>query len=153
IFALLATVLTARNVTSVQMLFLLGSRCEHMRSGLNGVLAALAPLHLHAPSTYLMVTHPQSVLMSDTVISMIAGTYYYFPLVIGRKLSDRLGKWAFWLMFAGFNIAFLPMHASGLMGMPRRIYTYHAGQGFELPNLVSTLGAFVLAAGFAVLLY
>jgi len=153
IFALLATVLAGRLVRSVPMLFVLGALAIFVLGGLTGVMVALAPFDFQAHDTYFVVAHLHYVLIGGMVFPVIAGTYYYYPLVIGRKLSDRLGKWAFWLMFAGFNIAFLPMHASGLMGMPRRVYTYHAGQGFELPNLVSTLGAFVLAAGFAVLLY
>src|SRR5690606_30207062 len=66
----------------------------------------------------------------------------------GKPLSERLGRWAFWLMFAGFNLAFFPMHISGLLGMPRRAYTYQAGLGWEPWNLLSTAGAYVLAAGF-----
>ncbi len=153
IFALLATVLAGRLVRSVPMLFVLGALAIFVLGGLTGVMVAIAPFDFQAHDTYFVVAHLHYVLIGGMVFPVIAGSYYYFPLVIGRKLSERLGKWAFWLMFAGFNIAFLPMHFSGLMGMPRRVYTYHAGQGLDLPNLVSTIGAFVLAAGFAVLLY
>jgi len=153
IFALLATVLAGRLVRSVPMLFVLGALAIFVLGGLTGVMVALAPFDFQAHDTYFVVAHLHYVLIGGMVFPVVAGTYYYFPLVVGRKLSDRLGKWAFWLMFTGFNIAFMPMHASGLMGMPRRVYTYHAGQGFDLLNLVSTIGAFVLAAGFAVLLF
>jgi len=153
IFALLATVMAGRLVRSVPMLFVLGALAIFVLGGLTGVMVALAPFDFQAHDTYFVVAHLHYVLIGGMVFPVVAGTYYYFPLVMGRKLSDRLGKWAFWLMFAGFNIAFMPMHASGLMGMPRRVYTYHAGQGFDLLNLVSTIGAFILAAGFAVLLY
>ena len=153
IFALLATVLAGRLVRSVPMLFVLGAVVIFVLGGLTGVMVALAPFDFQAHDTYFVVAHLHYVLIGGMVFPVIAGTYYYYPLVVGRKLSDRLGKLAFWLMFGGFNIAFLPMHLSGLLGMPRRVYTYQAEQGFDLPNLVSTAGAFVLAAGFAVLLF
>src|SRR3546814_3271370 len=81
---------------------------------------------------------------------MFAALYYFYPFVTARKLSDRLGRIAFWPMFAGFNVAFLPMHLTGLLGMPRRVFTYPAGLGWDGLNLVSTLRAFVLALGLAV---
>src|SRR3546814_97158 len=81
---------------------------------------------------------------------MFAALYYFYPFVTARTLSDRLGRIAFWLMFAGFNVAFLPMHLTGLLGMPRRVFTSPAGLGWDGLNLVSTLGAFVLALGIAV---
>ena len=153
IFALLATVLLGRIVRSVPMLFVLGALAIFVLGGLSGVMIALAPFDFQAHDTYFIVAHLHYVLIGGMVFPVIAGTYYYFPLVFGRRLSERLGKWVFWLMFAGFNIAFMPMHVTGLGGMPRRVYTYAAGQGFDVLNLVSTVGAFVLAAGFALLLF
>src|SRR5690606_29430981 len=153
IFALLATVLAGRLVRSVPMLFVLGALVIFVLGGLTGVIVALAPFDFQAHDTHFVVAHLHYVLIGGMVFPVVAGNYYYFPLVFGRKISDTLGKWIFWLMFAGFNIAFLPMHLSGLMGMPRRVYTYHAGQGLDLPNLVSTIGALVLAASFALLLF
>ena len=81
---------------------------------------------------------------------LFAGVYYWYPSLTDKRLSDRLGKVAFWLMFTGFNVAFLPMHWTGVLGMPRRVWTYPAGLGWETLNMVSTVGAFVFAAGFAV---
>ena len=153
IFALLATVLAGRLVRSVAMLFILGALAIFVLGGLTGVMVAIAPFDFQAHDTYFVVAHLHYVLIGGMVFPVVAGTYYYFPLVVGRQLSERVGKWAFWLMFSGFNTAFLPMHASGLMGMPRRVYTYHAGQGLDVLNLVSTVGAFVLASGFALLLF
>lgn len=153
IFALLATVLLGRIVRSVPMLFVLGALAIFVLGGLSGVMVALAPFDFQAHDTYFIVAHLHYVLIGGMVFPVIAGTYYYFPLVFGRRLSERLGKWVFWLLFAGFNIAFMPMHITGLGGMPRRVYTYAAGQGFDLLNLVSTVGAFVLASGFALLLF
>jgi cytochrome c oxidase subunit I+III len=152
IFALLATVLAGRVVRSVPMLFVLGALVIFVLGGLTGVMVALAPFDFQAHDTYFIVAHLHYVLIGGMVFPVIAGTYYCYPLVLGKQLSERFGRVAFWLMFVGFNIAFLPMHVSGLAGMPRRVFTYRGGQGLDLLNLVSTVGAFVLAAGFAVLL-
>ena len=152
IFALLGTVLAGRLVRSTAMLFVLGALAIFVLGGLTGVMVAVAPFDFQAHDTYFIVAHLHYVLIGGMLFPVVAGTYYFYPLVAGRLLSERLGKRAFWLMFTGFHVAFLPMHASGLMGMPRRVFTYPAGHGLELPNLVSTVGAFVLAAGFALVL-
>jgi cytochrome c oxidase subunit 1/cytochrome c oxidase subunit I+III len=78
---------------------------------------------------------------------VIGGIYFWFPKFTGRMLSERLGKWNFWLMFIGFNIGFFPMHISGLLGMPRRVYTYSSGMGWDTLNLITTIGSFLFAAG------
>ena len=93
------------------------------------------------------------MLVGGTIFPIIAGAYYYFPLIWGKQLSDRLGRIAFWLLLIGFNVTFLPMHWTGLRGMPRRVFTYPADMGFDALNLVSTLGAFLLAAGFLVVVW
>ena len=151
IFALLATVLAGRLVRSVPMLFVLGALAIFVLGGLSGVMIAVAPFNFQAHDTYFIVAHLHYVLIGGMLFPVVAGIVYYFPLLTGRALSERLGKLAFWAMFAGFNIAFLPMHLTGLAGMPRRVHTYGAGQGLDALNLVSTLGAFLLAAGIAVL--
>ena len=153
LFALLATVLLGRIVRSVPMLFVLGALAIFVLGGLSGVMVALAPFDFQAHDTYFIVAHLHYVLIGGMVFPVVAGTYYYFPLAVGRKLSDRVGRVVFWLMFIGFNVAFMPMHVSGLAGMPRRVFTYGAGQGLDVLNMVSTVGAFVLAAGFALLLF
>lgn len=153
IFALLATVLLGRLVRSVPMLFVLGALAIFVLGGLTGVMVAVAPFDFQAHDTYFIVAHLHYVLIGGMVFPVIAGTYYFYPLVFGRKLSDRLGRITFWLMFCGFNIAFLPMHLTGLAGMPRRVFTYRAGQGLDALNLISTIGTFILAAGIALLLY
>ncbi|HET8819152.1 MAG TPA: cytochrome c oxidase subunit I [Xanthomonadaceae bacterium] len=152
IFALLATALAGTVVRRVPMLFVLGALVIFVLGGLTGVMIALAPFDFQAHDTYFIVAHLHYVLIGGMVFPVIAGVYYFFPLIAGRQLSERLGRIAFWLMFTGFNIAFLPMHVSGLAGMPRRIATYRADTGLDLLNLVSTVGAFVLAAGFALVL-
>ncbi|GAB2625682.1 cytochrome c oxidase subunit I [Novilysobacter erysipheiresistens] len=153
IFALLATVLAGRVVRSVPMLFVLGAITIFVLGGLTGVMVALAPFDFQAHDTYFIVAHLHYVLIGGMVFPVVAGSYYFYPLVVGKQLSERLGRIAFWLMFIGFNVAFLPMHITGLGGMPRRVFTYRADQGFDALNLLSTLGAFVLAAGFALLLF
>ncbi|MGR6534268.1 cbb3-type cytochrome c oxidase subunit I, partial [Brevundimonas sp. RM1] len=95
--------------------------------------------------------HLHYVLIGGMVFPMFAAIYYWLPMSSVRPLSERMGKWIFWLMFAGHNIAFLPMHLTGLMGMPRRVYTYLPGRGWDLANFISTIGAFLF--GLAVLLW
>ncbi|HMR32357.1 MAG TPA: cytochrome c oxidase subunit I [Geminicoccaceae bacterium] len=147
IFVFIATMLAGRVVMSMPMLFGAGGIAIFVVGGLTGVMVALAPFDWQAHDTYFVVAHLHYVLIGGMLFPIIAGLYYYYPLIGGRTLSDRLGKVAFWLMFAGFNIAFFPMHLSGLHGMPRRVFTYPAGLGWDWLNLVSTLGAFVFAAG------
>jgi cytochrome c oxidase subunit I+III len=113
-------------------------------------MVAIAPFDWQAHDTYFIVAHLHYVLIGGSVMPLFAGLYYYWPLFTGKKLSDRLGRIAFWLMFVGFNVAFFPMHIAGLMGMPRRVYTYPDALGIGMLNLVSSIGAFVLAAGIAV---
>src|SRR3546814_611077 len=118
--------------------------------GLTGVMVAIAPFNWQAHDTYFIVAHLHYVLIGGSLLPLFAGLYYYWPLVTGKKLSDRLGRIAFWMMFVGFNLGFFPMHLSGLMGMPRRVYTYPAELGLGTLNLLSTVGAYLFAMGVAV---
>jgi cytochrome c oxidase subunit 1/cytochrome c oxidase subunit I+III len=97
--------------------------------------------------TYWVVAHIHYVLIGINLFPVIGGVYYWFPKITGRMLNERLGKWNFWVMFIGFNLAFFPMHITGLLGMPRRIYTYPAGVGWTTLNMITTIGAFILALG------
>lgn len=153
IFVFIATVLAGRIIFSTPMLFATGALAIFVFGGLTGVMVALAPFDWQAHDTYFVVAHLHYVLIGGTVFPLIAGAYYFYPLVMRRVLSDRLGRIAFWLMFVGFNVAFLPMHFTGLRGMPRRVFTYPEGFGWEWLNLVSSVGAFVLAAGIAVIVF
>ncbi|MCB8837958.1 cytochrome c oxidase subunit I [Aurantimonas sp. VKM B-3413] len=153
IFVFLATLLTGRVIRSVPMLFVSGALAIFVIGGLTGVMVALAPFDWQAHDTYFIVAHLHYVLIGGMLFPVVAGVYYYWPMLAGRRLGDRMGKIAFWLMFVGFNTAFFPMHISGLIGMPRRIWTYPAGIGLDLWNLVSTVGAFVFAAGFLCVVY
>jgi cytochrome c oxidase subunit I+III len=150
IFCFLATLAAGRLVPSVPMLFAFGSLVIFVLGGLTGVMVAIAPFDFQAHDTFFVVGHFHYVLIGGALFPILAGCYYFFPLINGKKLSDRLGKIAFWFAFIGFNAAFLPMHLTGLRGMPRRVFTYPAGIGFDALNLVSTIGAFILAAGVAV---
>jgi cytochrome c oxidase subunit I+III len=153
LFCFLATLLMGRVVHSVPMLFIFGTLAIFVPGGLTGVMVALVPFNFQAHDTFFVVAHLHYVLIGGALLPILAGCYYFFPLINGKQLSDRLGKIAFWLIFIGFNVAFLPMHLTGLRGMPRRVFTYPAGLGFDGLNLVSTIGAFILAAGIAVVVW
>jgi cytochrome c oxidase subunit I+III len=153
IFVFIATMLAGRVIFSVPMLYATGALAIFVFGGLTGVMVALAPFDWQAHDTHFIVAHLHYTLIGGMFFPLIAGVYYFYPFIVGRMLSDRLGKWAFWLMFAGFNITFLPMHFTGLRGMPRRVFTYPEGLGWDWLNLVSTVGAYVMAAGVAVLAF
>ncbi|MGD9476362.1 cytochrome c oxidase subunit I [Shinella sp. G-2] len=150
IFVFIATMLAGRVIFSVPMLFGAGGLAIFVIGGLTGVMVALVPFDWQAHDTYFVVAHLHYVLIGGMLFPVVAGIYYYYPLLNARKLSDRFGKIAFWLMFSGFNIAFFPMHLAGLRGMPRRVFTYPADIGWDWFNLISTIGAFVFAAGIAI---
>jgi cytochrome c oxidase subunit I+III len=150
IFCFIATLAAGRVTNSVPMLFSLGSLVIFVLGGLTGVMVALVAFDFQAHDSFFIVAHLHYVLIGGSIFPIFAGFYYFFPLVRGKHLSAQLGKIAFWLMFFGFNVAFMPMHLSGLRGMPRRVYTYSAGDGLEFLNLTSTIGSFILAAGIAV---
>jgi cytochrome c oxidase subunit I+III len=150
IFCFIATLLAGSIARSVPMLYIIGGLSTFVIGGLTGVMVAMAPFNFQAHDTYFVVAHLHTVLIAGAVFPVVAGIYYYYPLALGKLLSERLGRVSFWLVFVGFNATFLPMHLTGLMGLPRRVFTYPAGLGLEPLNLLSTAGAFVLAAGFAV---
>ncbi len=151
LFAFVATLLAGRVKMGLPMLWIAGSLAIFTAGGLTGVMVAVAPFDWQAHDTYFVVAHLHYTLFGGFVFPVIAGAYYFYPLISGRMLSERLGRWAFWLIFTGFNVSFLPMHLTGLLGMPRRVFTYPSGLGWDTLNLVSTVAAFVIAAGFAVL--
>ncbi|UVK38659.1 cytochrome c oxidase subunit I [Mesorhizobium sp. AR10] len=153
IFVFIATMLAGRVIFSVPMLFGAGGIAIFVLGGLTGVMVALAPFDWQAHDTYFVVAHLHYVLIGGMLFPLIAGVYYYYPLIDARMLSMPLGRVAFWLMFSGFNVAFFPMHLSGLRGMPRRVFTYPEGIGWDWLNLVSTIGAFVFASGVLVVAF
>jgi cytochrome c oxidase subunit I+III len=131
----------------VPSLFLVGGILIFVMGGLTGVMVGMVAFDGQAHDTYFVVAHFHYVLIGSMVFPLFAGFYYWTPMVNGRQLSEKLGRWVFWLNFVGVHVCFLPMHLSGLMGMPRRVDTYLPGRAWELPNLVSTVGAFIMAAG------
>jgi cytochrome c oxidase subunit I+III len=147
IFVFLATMLAGRVTLATPMLFGIGGISIFVIGGLSGVMVALAPFDWQAHDSYFVVAHLHYVLIGGTLFPTVAGIYYYYPLLTGKLLSAGLGRIAFWVMFGGFNLAFFPMHLAGLRGMPRRVYTYPEGAGWDLLNLLSSVGAFVFAAG------
>ena len=148
IFAWLATIWSARrHVLATPMLFMLGFVCLFVIGGISGVMTASVPFDLQVHDTYFVVAHLHYVLVGINLFPVIAAFYYWLPKMTGRMLDEKLGKWNFWLMFVGANMAFFPMHILGLRGMPRRIYTYPAGMGWDTLNMIETVGAFVMAVG------
>ena len=150
IFCFIATIAAGKMVKSTPMLYAYGGIATFIIGGLTGVMVALASFDFQAHDTFFVVAHLHYVLIGGAVFPIIAGCYYFFPLLNGKKLSDRLGRIAFWFLFVGFHVTFMPMHFTGLRGMPRRVFTYPEGLGFDTLNLVSTLGAFVLGIGVAI---
>ena len=134
------------------MLFAVGFIAMFIIGGLSGVSHASPPADLQQTDTYYVVAHIHYVLFGGTMLGLFAGMYYWWPKMTGRRLSEGLGKLHFWLTFVGMNLAFFPMHFSGLLGMPRRIYTYGAELGVTRLNQVSTAGAFLLALAVLVFL-
>ena len=154
IFCFIATIAMAKRVArGVPMLYIFGGLAVFIIGGLTGVMVALASFDFQAHDTFFVVAHLHYVLIGGAVFPIIAGCYYFFPLINGKKLSERLGKISFWFVFVGFNVVFLPMHFTGLRGMPRRVFTYPAGLGWDTLNMVSTIGAFILAIGIAIVLW
>ncbi|MGE0160169.1 MAG: cytochrome c oxidase subunit I [Gemmatimonadales bacterium] len=145
-----ATLLAGRVTRSASMLWVMGAFVIFVLGGLTGVMVALASFDLQAHDSFFVVGHFHYVLIGGAVFPIIAGLYYFFPIVSGKLLSERLGRIGFWLAFIGFNATFLPMHLTGMRGMPRRVFTYPADIGLDALNLISTIGAFVLAAGLGV---
>jgi cytochrome c oxidase subunit 1 len=134
------------------MLFAVGFIAMFIIGGLSGVSHASPPADLQQTDTYYVVAHIHYVLFGGTMLGLFAGMYYWWPKITGRRLSETLGKWHFWLTFVGMNLAFFPMHFSGLLGMPRRIYTYGPELGVTRLNQVSTAGAFLLGVATLVFL-
>ena len=129
----------------VPMLFAIGFLFMFLIGGIDGVFHAVVPIDYAINDTYWVVSHIHYVLFGGSVFGVFAGTYYWFPKMTGKLLNETLGTWHFWLMLIGMNLAFMPMHILGLMGMPRRIANYQGGQGWEEWNLISTIGAFTIA--------
>ncbi|MDM0028315.1 cbb3-type cytochrome c oxidase subunit I [Variovorax saccharolyticus] len=147
VFAWIATFWRGRVRFDTPTLFLLGFHFIFVLGGLTGVMVAVLPFDWQAHDSYFIVAHLHYVLIGGMVFPLFAGLYYWAPVFKGHRLSERCGRWVFGLMFVGFNLSFFPMHLSGMLGMPRRIYTYPSDLGWNGLNLLSSIGAFVFAMG------
>jgi cytochrome c oxidase subunit I+III len=147
IFAWLATMIAGRTQFRTPMLFVMGFIVIFVVGGLSGVMFASVPFDQATTDSYFVVAHFHYVLVGGAVFPIFGGLYHWLPKMTGRMLSETLGKLSFWVMFVGFNLAFFPMHISGLLGQPRRTYTYEGGVGWDAYNLASTVGAFLMALG------
>jgi cytochrome c oxidase subunit I+III len=149
----IATLLAGKVTRSLPMLWMFGALAIFVLGGLTGVMVALAPFDFQVHDTFFVVAHFHFALIGGSLFPVIGGVYYFFPMVRAQLLSERLGKLAFWLAFIGFNLTFMPMHLTGLRGMPRRVFTYPEGLGLEALNLSSSIGSAILALGVAVVLF
>ena len=153
IFNWLATTWRGSLDLNTPMLFALGFIAMFTIGGISGVMHAQAASDAQQQDTYFVVAHIHYVLFGGSIFALMAGIYYWFPKFTGRMFNEKIGKIGFWLSFIGFNMAFFPMHFTGLDGMPRRIYTYADGMGWDMWSGVSTVGAFILAFSILVFLY
>jgi cytochrome c oxidase subunit I+III len=145
IFCWLATLWTGRLVFRTPLLFTLAFFFVLVLGGMTGLMLASVPLDLQVHDTYFVVAHLHYVLIGGAVFPLFGAFYYWFPKITGRMMSERLGKWNFWLFLIGFNVTFFPMHLLGLHGMPRRVYTYPTEMGWGTMNAIASLGAATIA--------
>jgi cytochrome c oxidase subunit I+III len=146
-FVWISTLWTGRPVFRTPLLFVMGFLVIFVLGGVTGVMLGAPAFDFQAHDSYFVVAHLHYVLIGGVIFPFYAGLYYWLPKVTGRMLSERLGKVNFWMMFVFFHLAFFPQHIAGMLGMPRRVYTYPAGLGWEPYNLLSTIGAFGFAIG------
>ncbi|MEX2375914.1 MAG: cbb3-type cytochrome c oxidase subunit I, partial [Dehalococcoidia bacterium] len=132
---------------STAMYFAVGFIALFTIGGISGVMHASPPVDTQHQDSYFVVAHLHYVLFGGAIMGIFSGIYYWFPKMTGRFLSESVGKLSFWTLFVGMNLTFFPMHFLGLSGMPRRIYTYEAGLGWDTWNLVATIGAYTIALG------
>src|SRR5271157_1623287 len=151
IFNWIATMWGGKIRFGTPMLFCIAFLLQFLIAGLTGIMLSVAPFDWQLTDTYFVVAHFHYVLVGAIVFMIFAAIYYWFPKATGRMLSEKLGKWHFWLFVIGFHLTFDTMHFAGLQGMPRRIYTYQPGRGLETLNLIASIGA--LVQGIAVLIF
>jgi cytochrome c oxidase subunit I len=147
IFNWLGTMYGGKIRLEVPMIFCLGFLFQFLIAGLTGVMLAVVPFNWQLTDSYFVVAHFHYVLIGGLLYALFAGFYYWYPKAFGRMLNKKLGLWHFWLFTIGFHLTFDTMHFSGLLGMPRRIFTYDPGRGWETLNLLGSAGAIFQAAG------
>jgi cytochrome c oxidase subunit 1 len=153
IFNWLATLWRGNLHFDTAMLYALGFVSVFTIGGLSGIFLAAFPIDWQVHDTYYVVAHLHYVLFGGSILGILGGLYYWWPKFFGRMLDERLGKWNFWLTFIGFNLAFFPMHLLGLLGMPRRIYTYEDTGLLQEYNLISTIGSYMMGVGILVFVW
>ncbi|HEY1837349.1 MAG: cytochrome c oxidase subunit I [Rhizomicrobium sp.] len=153
VFAWIATIWTGRPVFTTAFMFFASFIVLFVIGGVSGFMTGSVPVDWQLTDTYFVVAHIHYVLIGINVFPVVGATYFWFPKMTGRLLDERLGRWNFWTMFIGFNLGFFPMHISGLLGMPRRVYTFADGMGWDWLNLITTIGSYVFAAGVLIFLY
>ena len=149
-FNWLATMYGGRIHFASPMLFCFGFLSMFLIGGLTGIMLAAAPFDFQLSDSYFVVGHFHWVLIGGTLFGTFAGIHYWYPKVTGRMLSERLAKWQFWLLYIGFILTFGPMHLSGMLGMPRRIFTYPADRGWDFLNQLTTVGALIQVPSFLI---
>ena len=153
IFNWLATLWRGNLHFDTAMLYALGFVSVFTIGGLSGIFLAAFPIDWQVHDTYYVVAHLHYVLFGGSILGILGGLYYWWPKFFGRLLDERLGKWNFWLVFIGFNLTFFPQHMLGLLGMPRRIYTYEDTGLLQEYNLISTVGSYVMGLGILVFVW
>src|SRR6202451_2947506 len=152
VFAWTLTIWLGLPVITTAFLYFASMIVLFVIGGVSGFMTGSVPVDWQLHDTYFVVAHLHYVLIGINLFPVIGGLYFWFPKMTGRLMGERLGRWNFWTMFIGFNLGFFPMHIVGLMGMPRRVYTYAPGLGWDTINLITTVGSFVFAVGIGLFL-
>jgi len=150
IFNWIATIWGGKIILKTPMLFCIAFLFQFLIAGLTGIMLSAAPFNWQLGNSYFVVAHFHYVIVGGILFTLFGAFYYWFPKMSGKMYNETLGKWHFWLFFIGFHLTFDFMHVPGLLGMPRRIYTYEPGLGWDIWNLICTIGVFFQAAGILV---
>jgi cytochrome c oxidase subunit 1/cytochrome c oxidase subunit I+III len=153
IFNWLATMYGGKIRFTVSMLFAVAFLIEFTIGGLTGIAFSIVPIDWQLTDTYYVVAHLHYVFIGGTIFGLLAGLFYWFPKMTGKMLDEKLGRWFFWLFVIGFNATFLVQHLLGILGMPRRVFTYPDLPWYGVLNMISTIGAFMMGGSVLLLLY